>query len=243
MLRARAAGASGTDRLILAALWTYADRHGGCWPSQRTLAGLAGRCERTVRSAVKRMEAAGVIVRAVPPTSARRWGWTDPATGGRRYSRRSTVYTLAVDASREPRRVETIGAPAEPSPELVAAVARVEAAVARAAAPAEHPPECEVDLVAAAPVAAAPVAAVVSDPIDRQSVPPKSPNQIQTQSARATPQPAPPTRTWQVIGASLIARAARPPAAPPRPGPVAVSDITRSMLPALQDRLRALRRR
>jgi len=240
--------------MVLTALWTYADRHGGCWPSQRTLATLSGRCERTVRSAVQRLEQSGVIVRAVPPPSARRWGWTDPTTGGRRYSRRSTVYTLAADPSREPRRVEAIGAPAEPSPELIAAVARVEAAVARAAAPeapqltwggsvevsVASPSEPPVDLVVAAPLPP-----VVSVPIDRQSVPPKSPNQIQTQSARATLQPAsPPTRTWQVIGATLIARAQLGPVprAPPDGPSTAAPVAPRRMPPELLARLRALRR-
>ena len=137
--RAQLVGATGTDAAVLAALWTHADRHGGCWPSQRRLATLTGRCERTVRTSVQRLAALGMIVRAVPAPASRRWGWTDPTTGKRRGGRRSTVYTLTGDASREPRPVATIGADAEPSPEIVAAVARVEAAHAAALARLDAP--------------------------------------------------------------------------------------------------------
>ena len=139
MERAQLVGATGTDAAILAALWTHADRHGGCWPSQRRLATLTGRCERTVRTSVQRLAALGLIVRAVPEPASRRWGWTDPTTGKRRGGRRSTVYTLTGDASREPRPVATIGADAEPSPEIAAAVARVEAAHAAALARLDAP--------------------------------------------------------------------------------------------------------
>ena len=117
---------------VLCALWTHADRHGGAWPSQPRLARLARRCERTVRSSVQRLDALGVIVRSVPSHGARRWGWTDPATGERRWSRRSTVYVIAADDSREPRPEAAPGLDAEPSPEIAAAAARVAAAVARA---------------------------------------------------------------------------------------------------------------
>ena len=137
--RAQLVGATGTDAAVLAALWTHADRHGGCWPSQRRLATLTGRCERTVRTSVQRLAALGMIVRAVPAPASRRWGWTDPTTGKRRGSRRSTVYTLTGDASREPRPVATIGADAEPSPEIVEAVARVTAAHAAALARLDAP--------------------------------------------------------------------------------------------------------
>ena len=139
MERAQLVGATGTDAAVLAALWTHADRHGGCWPSQRRLATLTGRCERTVRASVQRLAALGLIVRAVPEPASRRWGWTDPTTGKRRGGRRSTVYTLTGDASREPRPVATIGADAEPSPEIAAAVARVEAAHAAALARLDAP--------------------------------------------------------------------------------------------------------
>ena len=139
MERAQLVGATGTDAAILAALWSHADRHGGCWPSQARLAALTGRCERTVRTSVQRLAALGLIVRAVPAPSSRRWGWTDPTTGKRRGARRSTVYTMTGDASREPRPVATIGADVEPSPEITAAVARVEAAHAAALARADAP--------------------------------------------------------------------------------------------------------
>lgn len=130
--RAVQAGATGTDVSVLCALWTHADRHGGAWPSQPRLARLARRCERTVRSSVQRLDALGVIVRSVPSHGARRWGWTDPATGERRWSRRSTVYVIAADDSREPRPEAAPGLDAEPSPALTAAAARVAAAVTRA---------------------------------------------------------------------------------------------------------------
>lgn len=132
MQRAVQAGATGTDVAVLSALWTHADRHGGAWPSQPRLARLTRRCERTVRSSVQRLDALGVIVRSVPSHGARRWGWTDPATGERRWSRRSTVYVIAADDSREPRPEAAPGLDAEPSPALTAAAARVAAAVARA---------------------------------------------------------------------------------------------------------------
>ncbi len=130
--RAVQAGATGTDVSVLCALWTHADRHGGAWPSQPRLARLARRCERTVRSSVQRLDALGVIVRSVPSHGTRRWGWTDPATGERRWSRRSTVYVIAADDSREPRPEAAPGLDAEPSPEITAAAARVAAAVTRA---------------------------------------------------------------------------------------------------------------
>lgn len=130
--RAVQAGATGTDVSVLCALWTHADRHGGAWPSQPRLARLARRCERTVRSSVQRLDALGVIVRSVPSHGTRRWGWTDPATGERRWSRRSTVYVIAADDSREPRPEAAPGLDAEPSPEIAAAAARVAAAVTRA---------------------------------------------------------------------------------------------------------------
>ena len=177
--RAQLVGATGTDAAVLAALWTHADRHGGCWPSQRRLATLTGRCERTVRTSVQRLAALGMIVRAVPAPASRRWGWTDPTTGKRRGGRRSTVYTLTGDASREPRPVATCGADAEPSPELVAAVARVEAAHAAALARLDAPellwgdveavdlvlPVEAVDLVLA-PVEAPPVAELELSPVE-----------------------------------------------------------------------------
>ena len=236
MERAQLVGATGTDSAVLAALWTHADKHGGCWPSQRRLATLTGRCERTVRTSVQRLAVLGLIVRAVPEPASRRWGWTDPATGKRRGARRSTVYTLTGDASREPRPVATIGADAEPSPELVAAVARVEAAHAAAVARADAPEllwgdvetvdlalaDDAVDLALAPVEAVAIVAAVVVEPapylrgpfvppVDRQRLPPKRPDRTQSARARATATAAT-VRTIPVLGFSLdaIARAKAP---------------------------------
>lgn len=237
--RAQLVGATGTDAAVLAALWTHADRHGGCWPSQRRLATLTGRCERTVRTSVQRLAALGMIVRAVPAPASRRWGWTDPTTGKRRGGRRSTVYTLTGDASREPRPVATCGADAEPSPELVAAVARVEAAHAAALARLDAPellwgdveavdlvlPVEAVDLVLA-PVEAPAVAELelspaeapelvdveaVEVPVDRQRLPPKSPRRTRSARARATaPAPSAPPSPWLVLSAAAIARATNP---------------------------------
>ena len=234
MERAQLVGATGTDSAVLAALWTHADKHGGCWPSQRRLATLTGRCERTVRTSVQRLAVLGLIVRAVPEPASRRWGWTDPATGKRRGSRRTTVYTMTGDASREPRPVATIGADAEPSPELVAAVARVEAAHAAAVARADAPELlwCGVDVVdlVLAPVEAVAVEAVVVapavapaplaapylrgpfvPPVDRQRLPPKRPDRTQSARARATATAAT-VRTLPVLGFSVdaIARAKAP---------------------------------
>ena len=210
--RATAAGATGTDVAVLSALWTHADRHGGCWPSQTRLARLARRCERTVRTSVQRLDALGVIARSVPSPGARRWGWTDPTTGERRWSRRSTVYVLTADEAREPRPVAAIGHPAEPSPELDAAAARVAAAVARARAQDDDAPALEwgeaVELVV--PVVAPPAWATrpsptvsgpyrnrvvqgpFAHPIDRQRLPPKSPREkslsaLSVHVARARP--------------------------------------------------------
>jgi len=218
--RATTAGATGTDVAVLSALWTHADRHGGCWPSQARLARLARRCERTVRTSVQRLGALGVIARAVPSPGARRWGWTDPATGERRVSRRSTVYVLTADASREPRPVAVIGHPAEPSPELDAAAARVAAAVARARALDDEAPALEwageADVVipvepppawATRPPSPVPgpyrnriASGLSARPIDRQRLPPKSPTQrtlpaLSVHVARARPAPPDPAVT------------------------------------------------
>jgi hypothetical protein len=164
MQRAVQAGATGTDVSVLCALWTHADRHGGAWPSQARLARLARRCERTVRSSVQRLDALGVIVRSVPSHGARRWGWTDPATGERRWARRSTVYVIAADDSREPRPEAAPGLDAEPSPALTAAAARVAAAVTRARSRDDDAPtlawgetDIALDELDPAPVVAAPV--------------------------------------------------------------------------------------
>lgn len=80
---------SPTARSIAAALWTYCDPFGRCYPSQRTLARVTGRCERTVRASVKELERAGVLRRDVPDLTERR------------RSRRTTVYRFTVGAWRE----------------------------------------------------------------------------------------------------------------------------------------------
>jgi DNA-binding Lrp family transcriptional regulator len=113
-----AAKVSPTARSIAAALWTYCDPFGRCYPSQRTLARLTGRCERTVRASVKELERAGVLLRDVPRLTERR------------RSRRTTVYRFTVGAWREqpppppPRREAP---PVEPR-ELVGQVPDLEAA-------------------------------------------------------------------------------------------------------------------
>lgn len=83
-----AAKVSPTARSIAAALWTYCDPFGRCYPSQRTLARVTGRCERTVRASVKELERAGVLLRDVPRLTERR------------RSRRTTVYRFTVGAWR-----------------------------------------------------------------------------------------------------------------------------------------------
>ena len=238
--RAQLVGATGTDAAVLSALWTHADRHGGCWPSQRRLATLTGRCERTVRTSVQRLAALGMIVRAVPAPASRRWGWTDPTTGKRRGGRRSTVYTLTGDASREPRPVATCGADAEPSPELVAAVARVEAAHAAALARLDAPellwgdveavdlvlPVDAVDLVLA-PVEAPPVAELELSPVEAPELvdvaPVEPPAAVVADTYPRGPFVAPVDRQWlppkrPKRTQSARARATAPaPSAPPSP--------------------------
>jgi hypothetical protein len=65
-------GIHATPRAVATALWSFANANGGAWPSQVRLARMTGRCVRTVRSAVRELEAAGVIVRQVPPLRMRR---------------------------------------------------------------------------------------------------------------------------------------------------------------------------
>lgn len=81
-----ARGLAASPRAVAVALWTHADPCGRCWPSQTTLARLVGRCERTVRDAVKALEAAGVLLRDVP------------ALRERRVRRRTTAYRFTVGA-------------------------------------------------------------------------------------------------------------------------------------------------
>lgn len=87
-LEARGIGASA--RAVAVALWTHADPAGRCWPSQLTLGALVGRCERTVRTAVRQLESAGVLLRDVP------------ALRERRVRRRTTAYRFTLGAWRTP---------------------------------------------------------------------------------------------------------------------------------------------
>lgn len=221
--RAVQAGATGTDVSVLCALWTHADRHGGAWPSQPRLARLARRCERTVRSSVQRLDALGVIVRSVPSHGTRRWGWTDPATGERRWSRRSTVYVIAADDSREPRPEAAPGLDAEPSPEIAAAAARVAAAVTRARSRDDDAPmlawgETDIALDELDP------APVVADQGDNQMVPSSSDTSPQEAAPVVAPSSSMPTidppaeprfsRVAAAILAGVIDRQRLPPKCP-----------------------------
>ena len=106
-----------TPRAVAVALWTFTNRHGGSWPSQKRLARLTGRCERTVRSAVKALEGAGVILRAVPELRQRRT------------RRATTVYRLLAGDAPPPTAAPV--APATPLPlDLAATIDRVAALVA-----------------------------------------------------------------------------------------------------------------
>lgn len=120
-----ARGIHATPRAVAVAIWSHANASGGCWPSQRRLARMTGRCERTVRSAVRALEAAGVILRRVPDLRMRR------------VRHATTVYRLLVGDA------PPLGAQrAEPPAVLVDAAARVAALVAR-----DHE-ETPLDLVA-----------------------------------------------------------------------------------------------
>jgi len=77
------------DRAVLMALWLHADNHTGrCYPSQATIAGLTGYCERAVRSSIQRLDGAGWIGRATK--------------GGTGQDARLTVYQLTVPFSALP---------------------------------------------------------------------------------------------------------------------------------------------
>lgn len=65
-------GVASSARAVAVALWTHADAFGRCWPSQGTLARLAGVCERTVRTGLHALERAGVLLRDVPRLAERR---------------------------------------------------------------------------------------------------------------------------------------------------------------------------
>ena len=110
-------GIHATPRAVATALWSFADANGGAWPSQRRLARMTGRCVRTVGAAVRELEAAGVIVRQVPPLRMRR------------ARRATTVYRLLVADA--PPFVPAALPSVPPSPELVDVTDRLAALVAR----------------------------------------------------------------------------------------------------------------
>lgn len=142
-----ARGIRGTGRAVAVALWSHANVNGGCWPSQRRLARMVGRCERSIRSAVRELESAGVIVRQVPPLRMRR----------ARHA--TTVYKLfAPDAL-----PSVPPPPAEPSPELVDVTDRLAALVARPIAT-EAAPEL-VDVSPVEPPSDAPVLVDVTEAV------------------------------------------------------------------------------
>ncbi len=107
-----------TPRAVAVALWTFTNHKGGSWPSQRRLARLTGRCERTVRSAVKVLETAGVIRREVPELRYRR----------ARHA--TTVYRLLAGDAPPMTSTAPTTPPPSPSPELAAAVRSLAALVA-----------------------------------------------------------------------------------------------------------------
>ena len=122
-------GIRATPRAVAAALWSFTNANGGSWPSQRRLARMTGRCERTVRSAVRELEAAGVILRRVPDLRMRR------------VRHATTVYRLLVGDA------PPLGAQrAEPPAVLVDAAARVAALVGRElVVPVEMPEAVDLD--------------------------------------------------------------------------------------------------
>lgn len=110
-------GIHATPRAVATALWSFANANGGAWPSQVRLARMTGRCVRTVRSAVRELEAAGVIVRQVPELRLRR----------ARHA--TTAYRLLVGDA--PPFVPSVPPSVPPPPELVDVTDRLAALVAR----------------------------------------------------------------------------------------------------------------
>lgn len=58
---------SPTRKLVLLAVADYADEHGVCWPSQRTIARQTELNERTVRRQLDELEHAGIVTRQSRP--------------------------------------------------------------------------------------------------------------------------------------------------------------------------------
>jgi DNA-binding MarR family transcriptional regulator len=56
-------GLRATDKLLLLALANYADENGKCWPSHKKLSQDTDLSQRTILTAFKRLEAAGVVTR------------------------------------------------------------------------------------------------------------------------------------------------------------------------------------
>ena len=142
-------GIHATPRAVAAALWSFTNANGGSWPSQRRLARMTGRCERTVRSAVRELESAGVIVRQVPELRLRR----------ARHA--TTVYRLL--AGDAPPFVPSVPPSVPPSPELVDVTDRLAALVARPIAT-EAAPEL-VDVSPVEPPSDAPVLVDVTEAV------------------------------------------------------------------------------
>lgn len=127
LARLGAMGVPPTPRAVAVALWTHADPCGRCWPSQVTLARLTGRCERTVRDAVKILERVGVLLRDVPDLRERR------------RCRRTTAYRFTVGSWRSPSVMPSTAAP--PSAHPVEVPHGLTSATAAPAAPAAPPVE------------------------------------------------------------------------------------------------------
>ncbi len=157
-------GIHATPRAVATALWSFADANGGAWPSQVRLARMTGRCVRTVRSAVRELEAAGVIVRQVPPLRMRR----------ARHA--TTAYRLLVADA--PPFVPSVPPLVEPPADLVAAVGRVAALVAR-----DHEPP---SVTSPSFIARAPEAA------DLDGVPPRVPAEMDTEAVEPPADAEPP---------------------------------------------------
>lgn len=90
-------GLKPSEKLLLLALANYADDAMKCWPSHKTLAADTGLSQRTILTTFKRLEAAGLLVRAA----------RDRADG----SRASDIITLTLGGEMIAPRGETIAPP------------------------------------------------------------------------------------------------------------------------------------
>lgn len=216
-------GIHATPRAVAVALWSHANANGGAWPSQRRLARMTGRCVRTVGSAVRELEAAGVIVRQVPELRLRR----------ARHA--TTVYRLL--AGDAPPFVPSVPPLVEPPADLVAAVGRVAALVARDHEPMDSeavdqsPADPEPPLVEFLPGLLVAVAVdacelvdtetaepPLVDAVDLDGVPPAdAPELVDTEAAPITGNPCRTRETSNLRTADLFARDQRPDAPVGRP--------------------------